>query len=487
MARFLHTNVENRSFWTQWREQHNDSLRSCEAICFCLAKNWFACDLPEEVEVEVRNLSPAVQQWLQDFNSSPLEGMFRPNKDGVWLHVSLLESSRDKWAVLGNALAPMHVPTAGAPGQDVTRQGQRKKFWPSQRHAKYLFYLTSKRRLSCKHSCADSLAWRTLVAGHEEAWQRILGFLRNVFFSRLRHVCIFFPFQLLSGGLWIYEQATGPGNPAPWHWAAWWAQFLPDYSLNRFGLRRTLFLCFAMLSSVTALRALVTTEPIQLGLSFLAGTALSIWAVSISPSLAQLTTEDNRPFGFSLVFSSGIGIAALGGLVGGGLPGWLSKTAISAANTHTNRVALLISCGIIALGMWPLSHLTFHSATPRRERGWVRNPFLFRFLPVIAIWSLVTNAFAPFFNVYFSQYIHLPIPKIGLVFAISQLSQVLAILFTPLIFRKFGLVTGIVYSRSPRPIALGALAGVRGTITAALAYVIYMAFQWMRAPACTRF
>src|SRR5277367_639453 len=56
MARFLHTNVENRSFWKQWRDLHNDSLRSCEAICFCLAKDWFACDLPEEVAAEVRNL-----------------------------------------------------------------------------------------------------------------------------------------------------------------------------------------------------------------------------------------------------------------------------------------------------------------------------------------------------------------------------------------------------------------------------------------------
>jgi hypothetical protein len=92
------------------------------------------------------------------------------------------------------------------------------------------------------------------------------------------------------------------------------------------------------------------------------------------------------------------------------------------------------------------------------------------------------NAFAPFFNVYFSQYIHLPMQKIGFVFAISQLSQVLAILFTPLIFRKFGLVTGIVYMQIATAVALGALAGVRSVSTAAFAYVIYMSFQWMSEP-----
>jgi hypothetical protein len=144
MARFLHTNVENREFWTQWREQHNHSLRSLEAICFRLANQWFGCDLAEEVETEVRLLAPAVEQWMQRFNRSPLEGMFRPNKNGVWLHIALLESARDQLIVLRHALAPMRMPAVGAPGQDVTREGKPKEYWPSQRYAKYLFYVASR-------------------------------------------------------------------------------------------------------------------------------------------------------------------------------------------------------------------------------------------------------------------------------------------------------------------------------------------------------
>ena len=144
MARFLHTNAGNRPFWVRWGELHNDSLRSSEAISFRLAKDWFACDLAEEVEAEVRNLSPAVQQWLDLFSGSPLEGMIRNNKDGVWLHIALLESFQDKRTVLRNALVPTRVPTVGAPGQDTTRQGRRKRFWPSHRYAKYLFYVTSR-------------------------------------------------------------------------------------------------------------------------------------------------------------------------------------------------------------------------------------------------------------------------------------------------------------------------------------------------------
>lgn len=144
IARFLHTNADNTSFWSRWRELHNDSLRSSEAISFRLAKDWFACDLGEEVEAKVRNLSPAVQRWVDLFGDSSLDGIFHANKHGVWLHIALLESYHDKLAVLRNALVPTRIPALGAPGQDTTRQGRRKRFWPSHRYAKYCFYITSR-------------------------------------------------------------------------------------------------------------------------------------------------------------------------------------------------------------------------------------------------------------------------------------------------------------------------------------------------------
>jgi MFS family permease len=481
MARFLHTNAANKSFWSQWRELHDDSLRSSEAISFRLAKDWFACDLSEEVEAEMRNLSPGVQQWLDLFNGSPLEGMFRDNKDGVWLHIAQLESSQDKRAVLRNALVPMRMPTVGAPGQDTTRQGRRKRFWPSNRHAKYLFYVTSRVVYHAK-TLAPTLGhgvrwWLATKNLGREFWtffatSFFLDFGMSVYFFLFNFYLVDFGFTDKQLGLVTSAMAVGS-----------MAGTIPAGLLaQRFGLRKTLFLCFAMVSSVFALRALTTSEPIQLGLALLAGAALSIWAVCIAPALAQLTTEENRPFGFSLVFSAGIGIAALGGVIGGGLPGWLSRNTASVGIAHTNRIALLISCGITALGMWPLSQLTFRSAPAPEKKARLRNPFLLRFLPVIAIWSLVTGAFSPFFNVYFSQYIGMPMQRIGVVFAVSQLSQVLAILLTPFIFRRFGLVTGIIYTQLATAMALGALAGVRGASTAAFAYVVYMAFQWMSEP-----
>jgi MFS family permease len=481
LARFLHTNVENRPFWTQWREQHHPSLRSLEAISFRLAKQWFGCDLAEEVETEAARLAPPVEQWMQRFGRSPLEGMFRPNKDGVWLHIALLETSRDRLTVLRETLAPMRMPAVGAPGQDVTREGKPKKSWPSERYPKYLFYVTSRVAYHAKTLVPTLWGGAKWWLAAKDLGQQFWTFLATAFFFDFGMSVYFFLFNFYLVDCGFTNKQLGRVASAMALGSL--AGTIPAGLLaQRFGLRRTLFLCFAVLSSAAALRALVGSEPAELGLSFLAGAALSIWAVSLSPALAQLTTKDNRAFGFSLVFSAGIGIAALGGIVGGGLPGWLSRVASPARVTHANQAALLISCGVIALGMWPLSRLRFQSVPDREKKTWVRNPFLFRFLPVIALWSVVTNAFAPFFNVYFSQYIHMPMPKIGLVFAISQLSQVLAILLTPFIFRKFGLVTGIIYMQIATAVALGALAGVRSVSTAALAYVIYMSFQWMSEP-----
>lgn len=251
---------------------------------------------------------------------------------------------------------------------------------------------------------------------------------------------------------------------------------------QRIGVRKTLLLCFVLVPILSACRVVFISETPLLVLAFLAGAAMSIWAVCISPALAQLTTDRNRPFAFSLVFSSGIGVGFLGGLVGGGLPAWLGKALPAPASAHAMQLALLISSAIVGLGLWPTSRLDLPSAPAREKKFCPRNRFLMRFLPAIAAWSLVTNSLSPFFNVYFSKHLHMPVPRIGVVFSVAQLSQVLAILLAPLVYRKFGLVTGIMYTQLATALALACLAAVRVASAAAFIYVGYMAFQWMSEP-----
>jgi hypothetical protein len=109
----------------------------------------------------------------------------------------------------------------------------------------------------------------------------------------------------------------------------------------------------------------------------------------------------------------------------------------------------LIGCAIVSLGLVPPWRLEFRDSVVAEKRCYPGSPFLWRFLTLaaLAVWSLVTGAFSPFANVYLSRHLRMPLERIDIVFSFSHLVQVLAVLAAPLVFRKFGLVIGIVFTQ----------------------------------------
>ena len=492
IASFLHVHANDTRLWNQWSEQHDDRLRCLEAISFCLAMEWFACDVPPEIEAEINGLPVPIRQWLRNFGDSPLLRMFRPNKHEVWLHLSLLAAARDKRAILSKSLVPARLPRLSTPGQDLTKFRSIRRLASSQRHVKYLLYVVSRidyHTGALLPTCVGGLKW----------WlsQRRLGrqfwtfFTASVLFDFGFSIFFFlFNFYLLERGfneksLGMVTSALATGGVASTIPAGIFAK--------KFGLKRALLLCFVIASLTSSLRALVDSYVLQLVLAFLAGAALSMWAVCIAPMLANVTEEHTRPFAFSIVFSAGIGFGALGSIVGGSLPGHLGGMAslFHPMKFHAqdmNRIALLISCGIVAFGLWPLSRLsiTDPSVTHNSPVGWRRryrfHPFMLRFLPAIALWTVAAEAFPPFANVYFARHLRMPVPQIGAVFSAGQLMQVLAILLSPLLFRRLGLVPAIVCTQIATALALGCLAFTRDPWIAAFIYPAYTALQWMCEP-----
>lgn len=257
---------------------------------------------------------------------------------------------------------------------------------------------------------------------------------------------------------------------------------------QRIGLRRTLTagVLFTVLFSV--LRACIVWQPAQLVLAALSGLTLCSWAVCLSPAVAGLTTEQQRPFAFSLMFASGIGVAGLGSIVGGRLPGWLGSMPLDLpinaplSSIHATRATLLIACGIAALASLPISRLSLRIATPHAGLPRLCNPFLRRFLPAIAVWSLVTGSFAPFATIYFVRHLGLSLQGLGSAFSLSQLVQFMAVLSAPLLFRRAGLPLGIMFTQLATAAALAGLAAVHSVAQAIWIYWIYMAFQSMNEP-----
>jgi len=104
----------------------------------------------------------------------------------------------------------------------------------------------------------------------------------------------------------------------------------------------------------------------------------------------------------------------------------------------------------------------------------------------MAVWALVTGSFPPFANVYFVHHLGLSLQKMGFVFSLAQLVQFLAVLCAPLLFRRTGLVKGVILTQLATAAALASLAlihpGPRGGAPAVWIYPVYMALQFMNEP-----
>jgi predicted MFS family arabinose efflux permease len=251
---------------------------------------------------------------------------------------------------------------------------------------------------------------------------------------------------------------------------------------NWFGLRTAMQISFVVLSTVCVLRATIMNIPIQLLLAFLSGMGFSIWAVCLCPAVAQLSSERARPFAFSLIFSLGIGVGALGGIAGGSLPGWFSHLSGYGETFDSRRLVLLLSSGFVVVGMLPLSKIKFTLAASSAKVRRTFHPFLVRFLPAIAIWSFVTGSFGPFANVYLARHLQMPLYEIGLVFSVSQLAQVVGVLVAPWALRRAGSIAGIAGMQVATSIALLALAITRSSLGGALGYVAFNSFLYMSEP-----
>lgn len=263
---------------------------------------------------------------------------------------------------------------------------------------------------------------------------------------------------------------------------------------RRFGLRPLLVFCFVAVPAMGALRAVWTAQPAQIVLAFLGGMAMCGWGVSFLPTVAGLTTEKNRPAAFSLIYSVSIGTSSLGAVFCGDLPHWLARAGFSMQDAAIKRAILLGACALAAVGLAAILRLHVPSSTndPSHAavadgfagvRRWFHiDPFLIRFLSAMALWSVVLAAFTPFANVYLSRDLHIPLARIGLIFAGAQILQLTAGLLNPLLFRAVGMVNGIVVTQMLTAVSLGLLARTQSATFAVTMFLTFSAAQWMSSP-----
>jgi predicted MFS family arabinose efflux permease len=88
----------------------------------------------------------------------------------------------------------------------------------------------------------------------------------------------------------------------------------------------------------------------------------------------------------------------------------------------------------------------------------------------------------PFFNVFFARRVGMPVERIGMVFSAAQIAQIVAILASPIFFRRFGLVRSISGMQFATGLVLIGLASASGATWASAGYAAYMMMQYMSEP-----
>ena len=88
----------------------------------------------------------------------------------------------------------------------------------------------------------------------------------------------------------------------------------------------------------------------------------------------------------------------------------------------------------------------------------------------------------PFATAYLSRKVHVPLAHIGVIFSASQMAQLLAVLLSPAVFRRCGLVAGIMYTQLATAVALSALARAHELPVIVAMYLSFTAFHFMGSP-----
>jgi hypothetical protein len=113
--------MNDRNFWDTWFRAHDAGSRALQAVAFEFVRRWFGVLLCGAVKQQCRDLSPAVHAWFDRYAFSPLVNLVEPNKDVLRLHLALLPSRRDRFAVTVRRLLPVHRRRSAELGSPLSR------------------------------------------------------------------------------------------------------------------------------------------------------------------------------------------------------------------------------------------------------------------------------------------------------------------------------------------------------------------------------
>ncbi|HEU0005634.1 MAG TPA: MFS transporter [Terriglobia bacterium] len=270
--------------------------------------------------------------------------------------------------------------------------------------------------------------------------------------------------------------------------------------LTRYGENRVIQSCVLATAILLPLRSATHAVWWLIVAAFLNGASIGGWMVSAPPFLARNTDPERRTWAFSLSYGSSIATGALAGLIVGFVSRDLSIWAWVRQFTgfSAKQCVLLASAASVLLGFFVLLFLrqrgTLSANAVQTNIPFVNSAamttsrrFILQLLMVLVLWSFFVGSFPPFFNVYFHKQFNQSLDGIGIIFSVSQLCQLSAVLCMPWLALRLGRIRAISSVQFASALVLPALIVISNVQLAGLVYLAYLSFQVMAEPALESF
>ncbi len=223
----------------------------------------------------------------------------------------------------------------------------------------------------------------------------------------------------------------------------WWL-------VSRAGMRVSLLIATVLTAfSLLSLALWPTPLPLMLGIA-LAGPAALLFQISAAPLMMQASSAQSRDLLFSLSAGIEIGVAGLGSLVGGLLPGLAAHLLdLAPQSAEAYRVTFAVAAGVVLVSALPLLPLRVSIATDQATsplssadellHSLVVTPWAtLRFLVSPLLISCGAALLIPYLGLYFRLRYSTPDAILGLILAVIGVVTGLATLLAPRLSSRFG-------------------------------------------------
>ncbi|HTY90199.1 MAG TPA: MFS transporter [Methanocella sp.] len=331
----------------------------------------------------------------------------------------------------------------------------------------------------------------------KEYMRTIRGFHRNVKLLLLRSfiICLYTGIYGILFNLYILNLGYGAdflGLVLSAHVLASSAMSIPAGILcDRFD-KKKLMVVAGMCSTLAAVPLYVIPSAWSLLLfSIVGGIFVSISSVVLTPMLAENCTKEDTVHVFSANSSISWIASILGCAMGGIVPGMLGTFA--GVKADSLRLTLLSAVVLLAMGLVVTLMIEERKGAPKSRcalfslKSLKLSPDVLKFALTSLTFGAASGMIVPYFNVYFTQSLHMSVLDVGLISAVAGVIMIGGFIITPYLTLKIGKIRAACASKLIAAPLLMLMAFAQSVLLAAGAYVAYMFFINMAGPATTSF